>query len=388
MKKTIIGDFKPKRRFLNFISTIKGTNVRLISDYAFIKGESLSGMLDGLKFKITICSEGTIKFEEVDTKYTNKEQIQRLIDDIDSMDVSGYAQKFIIPLEFFDSDGIKYYLEVEHERPIDILKSIFNDEDGVNISKKSISIIDSLLSDEELKTENTEITKIDNEDITCKDEDLSKSYIKDQFNKINQEKIEELKKRLDENEKESINIKRDIKQLEIKLEKLNNDISITENRLKNFNIKDDNNGYVFHVSDEYKTEINLTDDNKKIIDKIADLIGLKKDIIYSMLYQGYYKIFIAKKDDIKSNNVEMPDDILNKIKSLILDKDSKITVISPGEFEYRGNLNWHDIVNKLINKGFEQDPEFEKHCNSNSYTSEKSGEMIKESLNIKQDINK
>jgi hypothetical protein len=304
------------------------------------------------------------------------------------MDVSGYAQKFIIPLEFFDSDGIKYYLEVEHERPIDILKSIFNDEDGVNISKKSISIIDSLLSDEELKTENTEITKIDNEDITCKDEDLSKSYIKDQFNKINQEKIEELKKRLDENEKESINIKRDIKQLEIKLEKLNNDISITENRLKNFNIKDDNNGYVFHVSDEYKTEINLTDDNKKIIDKIADLIGLKKDIIYSMLYQGYYKIFIAKKDDIKSNNVEMPDDILNKIKSLILDKDSKITVISPGEFEYRGNLNWHDIVNKLINKGFEQDPEFEKHCNSNSYTSEKSGEMIKESLNIKQDINK
>ena len=107
-----------------------------------------------------------------------------------------------------------------------------------------------------------------------------------------------------------------------------------------------------------------------------------------MLYQGYYKIFIAKKDDIKSNNVEMPDDILNKIKSLILDKDSKITVISPGEFEYRGNLNWHDIVNKLINKGFEQDPEFEKHCNSNSYTSEKSGEMIKESLNIKQDINK
>ena len=36
---------------------------------------------------------------------------------------------------------------------------------------------------------------------------------------------------------------------------------------------------------------------------------------------------------------------------------------------YTGELNWHEITAKLLRKGFEQDEEFDKFVNSNSYTS-------------------
>ena len=56
----VIGEFKPKRKFLTFVSAINGARVRLIRDIAFLKGEKLSGVLEGVIFKLTICDEGTI----------------------------------------------------------------------------------------------------------------------------------------------------------------------------------------------------------------------------------------------------------------------------------------------------------------------------------------
>ena len=91
VKQPVIGEFKPKRTFLNFVSAVNGARVRFIRDIAFVKGEKLSGTLEGIVFKITICDEGTINFEEVDTNVTDAAQRQRLIDDIDSTDVTGYA---------------------------------------------------------------------------------------------------------------------------------------------------------------------------------------------------------------------------------------------------------------------------------------------------------
>ena len=116
-------------------------------------------------------------------------------------------------------------------------------------------------------------------------------------------------------------------------------------------------------------ELKITEVLGKIADKIADIVGLKKDVLFTMLTQGFYKIHITEKGNINSEDVKISSDALNKIQSLVSDKESKISMVAPGEFEYRGDLTWHQIVNKLIRKGFEQDPEFEKHCESNSYKS-------------------
>ena len=93
-KEPIIGEFKPKRKFLNFISSVNGAKIRFIRDIAFVEGKKLSGMLDGTIFKITICDEGTIKFEEQVEEgkepQSNPEMIKRLIADIDDLEVTWY----------------------------------------------------------------------------------------------------------------------------------------------------------------------------------------------------------------------------------------------------------------------------------------------------------
>ena len=116
VKQPVIGEFKPKRAFLNFVSAVNGARIRFIRDIAFVKGEKLSGTLEGVVFKITICDEGTINFEEVDTNVTDAAQRKRLLDDIDSMEITGYAQKFVVAgIQFADVNGDLCYLEVENK---------------------------------------------------------------------------------------------------------------------------------------------------------------------------------------------------------------------------------------------------------------------------------
>jgi len=147
VKQPVIGEFKPKRAFLNFVSAVNGARVRFIRDIAFVKGEKLSGTLEGIVFKITICDEGTINFEEVDTNVTDAAQRQRLIDDIDSTDVTGYAQKYVVAgIQFADVNGDLCYLEVEQKKPIDKLKSLFDEEEKPSLSDKGMSFLDDLLS--------------------------------------------------------------------------------------------------------------------------------------------------------------------------------------------------------------------------------------------------
>ena len=391
VKEVIIGEFKPKRKFLSFISAVNGARVRFNRDIAFVKGEKLSGTLEGVIFKITICDEGTINFEEVDTNVTDKAQRQRLIDDIDALDVTGYAQKFVIgTIQFDDIDGRLCYLEVEHQKPIDVLRSIFGDLDEkeevkeeVQISERGMSFLDDLLgsSDEvetiEMSERDMEVLVETIENPPAPSETLKKaseSYLEEQFRKMNEEKVNELKSRISDTTKEILNHKREISQAESKLKLSSEQLGVLETRLESMTTGDEPNGYVFFVSEEQKNETGLDESTRHIADKIADLIGLKKDVLFDQLTGGFYKIRIAKKDDISAEKVEVTKEILEKMS---FDPMGKMSMETPGEFEYRGDLNWHQLVGKMIRNGFEQEPEFDKLCQSNSYDSkeEKATEM-------------
>jgi hypothetical protein len=392
VKQPVIGEFKPKRAFLNFVSAVNGARVRFIRDIAFVKGEKLSGTLEGIVFKITICDEGTINFEEVDTNVTDVAQRQRLIDDIDSTDVTGYAQKYVVAgIQFADVNGDLCYLEVEQKKPIDILKSIFDEEEKPSLSNKGMSFLDDLLSGSDeveplvLSEEDAEIFIEAIENPAEPNEALvkaSESYLEEQFRKMNEEKVRELKSRIEDAEKESARLRREISMNETKLKKQTEDLGVLETRLDSFNANDESLGYVFFVSEEQKPEeIGLTDENRAMADKIADIVGLKKDVLFKMLTEGYYKIRIAERSDMTAEKVKVTNEVLEKIKSLVngdTSLEAKVTMTEPGHFEYRGTMNWHQIVGKMIRKGFEQEPEFDKICQSNSYDSheeEKATEM-------------
>jgi hypothetical protein len=402
VKEVIIGEFKPKRKFLSFISAVNGARVRFNRDIAFVKGEKLSGTLEGVIFKITICDEGTINFDEVDTNVTDKAQRQRLIDDIDTLDVTGYAQKFVIgTIQFDDIDGRLCYLEVEHQKPIDVLRSIFGDDkqeevkEEVQISERGMSFLDDLLGSTN-EVETIELSERDAEILIDAIENpaepneklkkASESYLEEQFRKMNEEKVNELKSRITDTTKEILNHKREISQAESKLKLSSEQLGVLETRLESMTPGDEPNGYVFFVSEEQKNETGLDESTKHIADKIADLIGLKKDVLFEQLTGGFYKIRIAKKDDISTEKVEVTKEILEKMS---FDPMGKMSMDTPGEFEYRGDLNWHQLVGKMIRNGFEQEPEFDKLCQSNSYDSkeeEKTGSLTEAIQEVNKDM--
>lgn len=374
-KEKVIGDFKPKRTFLNFISAIKSKKVRLLRNIAFIKGEKLSGILEGTIFKITICDEGTIKFEEESTNNSNKEMIQRFIDEIDQSNTSGYAEKYIVSgLEFTDEDGNLCYLEVEKDKPIDRLKTLIDDAtEKRKVSDKGLSILDMLFPDEDdnINVEHT------TEELESVSSNQYSSYIEESIKKMNDEKVLELKSRVDEKQIEIKKEKYNVRQSETKIEDLNTQLRILESRLESLKPIEDPNGYVFHLSEQKKHGLELDETTKKVADKIADIMKLKKDVLFDLLTSGFYTIKVVKKTDDYSKTIELDSKTeeeleeidrekieLSNIKQTILniDLDGKFTLDENDDLEYRGNLNWHQIVNKLIKKGFQQDPNFDDFC--------------------------
>ena len=380
----IIGEFKPKRKFLNFVSAVNGARIRFIRDVAFLKGEKLSGVLEGAIFKITICDEGTINIEEQEgTNLSDKAMIQRLLNEIDEIDVTGYAQKFVVAgLEFNDIKGDRCYLEVEHQKPIDKLKSLFDEEETVEVSQKSLSLLDDLFGsdDEEEFDEDHALSEVMNSMLDdLSDDDINEivesnetptepteSFLEQQFRKMNEAKIIELEYRIEETQREIIRYKNDAKQAESKADEKVEALGILETRLETMKPGEEPNGYVFFVSEEQKDMEELDDTEAIVAAKIADIMKLKKDVLMKMLTDGYYKIKIAKIDDVTNQDFELDKEIYNKI--MTLDIDGKMKLTEEG-FEYRGKLNWHQLVAKMIRSGFTQDEEFDKLCNSNSYDS-------------------
>jgi hypothetical protein len=394
VKEVIIGDFKTKRKLLNFVSAVNGSRIRFIRDIAFLKGEKLSGILEGAIFKITICDEGTIKFEEQEgTNLSDKSMIQRLINEIDEMEVTGYAQKFVVKgLEFADIDGKLCYLEVEHQKPIDKLKSLF-DEDKTEVSDKGLSILDQLFgSDDSVEVLSEKDAEIFVEAIENPAEPTevlkkaSESYLEAQFRRMNEEKIVELETRIVDTRMEISRFQMDIKQSESKLKEKSESLGVLETRLESMKPSEEPNGYVFFVSEELKNMEGLDETETNIANKIADIMKLKKDVLMKMLTEGYYKIKIAKKEDITNQDFELDKEIYSKVISI--DSLGKFSITDEG-FEYRGELNWHQLVGKMIRNGFEQEPEFDKLCQSNSYESkeeEKTGSLTEAIQEVNKDM--
>lgn len=388
----LIGKFKPKRKFLNFVSAVNGARIRFIRDIAFVKGEKLSGTLEGAIFKITILDEGTINFEEQPgTNYSDDKMIQRLLDEICEKEPTGYAQKFIASgIEFSDIDGKLCYLEVEHEKPIDKLKSLFDEDEKLEVSEKGLNLLDDLfgsdteeewdedhalsevmnnmledLSEEDIKTimEQVETPSEPNEKL----KEAAESFMEQQFRKMNEAKVLELEYRIEETQKEIIRLKSDSESAIKKIEEKSEQLEVLETRLQSLKPGEESNGYVFFVSEEKKDMDSLDEKETEIALKISKIMKLKGDVILEMLTGGYYEIKIAKKEDIENQDFELERDIYQKI--LSIDILGKMTLTGDA-FEYRGELTWHQIVGKMIKLGFEQSEDFDKICQSNSYESQ------------------
>jgi len=371
-KKT--GQFKPKKKFIGFISGLKSGH-RLNYDTATIDGSKISGMLEDNKFEIKIYKDGTIDMMEVDNK-VDSDTISRIIDQLCDMDVIGYTGKFVLGLEFDSiqevnkinkNKSIVSYLEVDHIKPIDTLFSLINDEKKTpvpEVSKKALSLIDFIMD---------EVDNNDNEESKQPEDKESKSnsFIGGMFSKMNDGIVDNIKDRIEKTVSEIKKAEFDKASAENRLVKNKEDLRVLSTRLDSMSPNCNPNGWVFFVSEEIRSDIEVDDNTKEIIQKISPILRLNPDKVIDFISEKYYTIKIVDKTDLSVENreIDVPKEIIQSI--LDIDLVGKISRISKYEFRYIGDLNWHQIVGKMIKLGFSQDPEFDKLSGSNSYKENK-----------------
>lgn len=369
----IIGKFKTSRNYENFVSGLRNSKVRLLRDEAFLDGGVLSGMLEGVKLKLTIRDKGTVDLEEVsDTNITDDAMLQRLVEQIDDLETNHYAEKSIISsLTFKDKNNDICYLCVEYETPMNRLNSLFEEDDKkIEMSKSSRSALDMLLSSDEFQIEDEE-ESIDEEDENIEvenNDEVENTYhstIKESFEASKKEKLEELQNRIKSYVQDINRYKNEKNVLENKIEETSEGLSILEKRLDSMGEKQEPNGMVFFVSEEQKEDIGLTEDHREIVGKISDLIGLKKDALYKQLTEGYFLIKVGNAENLEDKNFVMDNEALELIKAI--DFSGNFSTSDKRTIKYQGKLNWHQLVSNMIRLGFVQDEKFDKLSGSNSY---------------------
>ena len=370
VKEPKIGKFKTKRKYLNFVALANGTKVRFITDTATIDGKQLSGILEKSEFKFTICDEG-IDIEEIsDNKLADDAMLQRIAYELDEITPNGYAGKFILPLKFKNDKNILFYLETEYQKPIDRLRSIFDEldqeltqekqEENMEISEKGLAALDLIFGAESAITEdNNAETEVLTEPVK------EETYLEKQFRLMNEGKVNELKERIEKTESEINKYKFEAKNAEKMLNKSVEDLEVLKTRLNSMTPADPENGYVFFVSDEQKSDIQLDDKTIEVATKISEMLKLKTDVVLENLTESYYIINVADKNDF--DNKKITKEVYQSIVSI--DIVGKFNFIEDGKIEYRGKLNWHQLTDKLIRKGFSQEPDFDVIAGSNSYES-------------------
>jgi hypothetical protein len=398
VKEKVIGTFKPKEKFIEFVG-MKG-NIHFIANEAFIEGKYLAGIdLDNITFKLTICDEGTVNFEEVDTDKTTTEQRERLLDVICEKTITPFNKKMVITDLPFKSvtkvldKTINLYLSVDYTTPISKLASIFDDE--VEMSDEQNSKLDDLLSlidddsdaSEEAQSmimsinsyEEKSLNKIETEETKreFEGENSSKSMLEESFKKMKEEKVQELQKKLEHQKSELKRFEYEKVSAEKKISDATTEIRVLESRIDSLKPNQEPNGYFFHVSERLNEKVVLEDDIANLIkEKVSKVKSINVEAFMKLFEQGEYHIKLGQKiDDVMTEVTDyesLSDDIKKTLSdigiSLIEEKnqDGDVVIIDK-KLMYLGEMTWHEIVDKMIKKGFSQDPEFDKMVGSNSY---------------------
>jgi hypothetical protein len=371
---TTIGQFKTKTKFLEFIGG-KG-QLNFISKEATIEGKYLSGLgLDGITFKLTICDEGTVNFDEVDTNQTTKEQRERLLEIIEEKTIRPLMKKMVInELPFFSTKEvsgkkISLYLAVDYVKPINKLAN-FLQEGEVKVDEthanKINSLMDLLGEDDDTETNNQEEVVVEEIKDPVKNESW-RDVVLESMESMKASKKAELEEKLKNRKSELFLLERDYKLTSSKLEECKADIDLLKSRLKTFEPEKTKNGYIFNVSEIMNEKVQLEPEIEDLIkDKISKVKGINVENFMKLFQIGEHKIRLCKK--VEDQFIEITDftEIDEELNQTLQNSEIKF-FIEDNSIIYRGELAWAEIVNQMIKDGFEQDSEWDKVCGSNSY---------------------
>ena len=132
----VIGKYKPKTTFHDFIATVG--NVNVLSKEATLDGKFFDSMnLEGVKFKVTLRDDNTFDIEEVGTNLVTEAEMKRYVTMFDESPVSGYRDRSVATDFVFTAThtvkgktlSLESYLVVDPRKPYNDLLDFLSEDD-------------------------------------------------------------------------------------------------------------------------------------------------------------------------------------------------------------------------------------------------------------------
>ena len=382
-----IGKIKPSKKITQF--TAKALGINFIAKEATIEGRYISGLgLDDVVFKLTICDDDTIDFEEIsETNKTDFETRKRYIEDILNSDTVPYNKLSVFPdykfisVDKFSNRHIELYLAQDLVKPIDRLRELSSFD---NLSESTLSKLDALFADDE----DEEVDELQdlvsslqsrNEPSLAEveiDAPVSKSnYLEEAAKKAKELKLEELKSKL-ETTSDRLNKERfALNSLSKIIEDLEADVKLTNARIDAMTTEIVLNGYSFYVSPAIENKLDIDEAfAAKLLEKLPKNINGKA--LLKLFEQSKYVLHIEKDGEEIEKHYDLPDEIKKSLQGKGI--DIQLGHYSEGEkdkFFISSEEDWHNIVKSFEKAGFFRDMDMAKRLDP-LYTVETVEEML------------
>jgi hypothetical protein len=376
-----IGKYK-STKFSKFVGLSHSS--RYISNKAKLDLSKVFGIgFEDVVVEIELHGNGTYDITEIETSKLTDSNIESLIFDLEHAETANYGLMLVLKdYTFYLIDTISHagqdkniktnlYLEINKIKPINRLRNLLHEEEDIEevkiksieipliISKKQKSFLDDLLSDiDEVESDVVVEDKVEEK----KEEPNPKSHLIETFEKIKLEKSQDLKDRIEKAKSDMHKASHELENSQSKFDKLKGDIQLLEHRLDDMDVYEDKLNCYFFVSEQIKG-VDVDDNTKSVVNRIAPILQIKKvDKLLEFLTKGYYLIKISKySDKVEIEDVKEQIELIKKLQSV--DPTSLFQPTSNfGEFEYRGDLTWHQLIKRMIRTGFEQNSQFDELC--------------------------
>lgn len=374
-----VGKYK-STKFNKFVGLSHSS--RYISNKAKLDLSKVFGIgFEDVVVEIEFYGNGTYDITEIETTKLTDSNIESLIFDLEHAETANYGLMLVLKdYTFYVIDTISHagqdkniktnlYLEINQIKPINRLRNLLHEEleedkveiksiqMPITINKKQKSLLDDLLN-EDIDSDIVEEDKVEEK----KEEPSPKSHLIETFEKIKLEKSQDLKDRIEKAKSDMYKASHELENSQSKFDKLKEDIQLLEHRLDDMDIYEDKLNCYFFVSEQIKG-VDVDENTKSVVNRIAPILQIKKvDKLLEFLTKGYYLIKISKHSDkVEIEDVKEQIELIKKLQSV--DPTSLFQPTSNfGEFEYRGDLTWHQLVKRMIRTGFEQNSQFDELC--------------------------
>lgn len=362
-----IGKIKPSKKIAQFTSS--SGNFNFIAKEATIEGRYISGLgLDDVIFKLTICDDDTIDFDEIsETNKTDFETRKRYIEDILSSDTIPFNKLSVFPdykfisVEKFSNRHVELYLAQELVKPIDRLRELANFD---SLSESTLSKLDSLFLDEDFQVDedfkDDEAEQIKNEAEVDIEVPVSKTnYMEEAIKKAKELKLQELKSKLEITEDRIKKEKFALNSLEKIIENLESEYKLTQARIDSMTTEITLNGYSFYVSPAIESKLEIDESfASKLLEKLPKNINGKA--LLSLLEQNKYD-FILEKDGVEITKYsELPNEIINSLKDKEISVELGNDESEKDKMTISSSKDWHDIIKSFERSGFFRDMDMAK----------------------------